>query len=233
MAQDEVPIPDGECYLCGETYTKRGMYRHLRSCREDNLELKEEGKSFHLRVEGAHQPHYWLHLAAREDAQLEQLDQFLRDLWVECCGHLSGFRIEGDMYESSTEGWARHGMDKKLGDVLEPGVEFNYKYDYGSTTSLSLEVDAEWTGRADEAVLLLARNRPPEIPCQCGKLATNICIQHKHTEEGWLCDKCAEEHECDEEMMMPLVNSPRAGVCGYTGSLRETEPHPSGALHLV
>lgn len=28
---------------------------------------------------------------------LDDLDQFIRDIWVECCGHLSAFYIEGKM----------------------------------------------------------------------------------------------------------------------------------------
>ena len=34
---------------------------------------------------------------------------------------------------------------------------------------------------------------------------------------GWLCDDYAEGHKCREEMLLPVVNSPRTGVCGYVG----------------
>jgi hypothetical protein len=30
-------------------------------------------------------------------------------------------------------------------------------------------------------------------------------------------DGCARSHEYGEEMLLPLVNLPRAGVCGYPG----------------
>jgi hypothetical protein len=30
-------------------------------------------------------------------------------------------------------------------------------------------------------------------------------------------DVCVKDHECGEEMLLPMANSPRAGVCGYTG----------------
>jgi hypothetical protein len=32
-----------------------------------------------------------------------------------------------------------------------------------------------------------------------------------------LCQACAEDHECGEDMQLPVVNSPRVGVCGYAG----------------
>jgi hypothetical protein len=35
--------------------------------------------------------------------------------------------------------------------------------------------------------------------------------------ESFVCDQCQNSHECGEEMIMPVVNSPRMGVCGYAG----------------
>jgi hypothetical protein len=33
------------------------------------------------------------------------------------------------------------------------------------------------------------------------------------------CEHHSEDHDCDEpEMLLPVVNSPRMGMCGYTGS---------------
>ena len=35
----------------------------------------------------------------QETATLEDLDSFLRDIWLECCGHLSAFNIYGTNYD--------------------------------------------------------------------------------------------------------------------------------------
>jgi hypothetical protein len=66
---------------------------------------------------------------------------------------------------------------------------------------------------------ILARNVPPEIFCDlCGKaLAVEIRTECQWEGSGGLCQSCAEEHECAEEMRLPVVNSPRTGVCSYTG----------------
>ncbi len=65
---------------------------------------------------------------------------------------------------------------------------------------------------------VLSRNEAPVIVCQsCGKPATQVCSQCVYDGEGWLCEECAEDHECGEEMFLPVVNSPRVGMCGYTG----------------
>jgi hypothetical protein len=69
-------------------------------------------------------------------------------------------------------------------------------------------------------VELLARNDAPQIACdQCGtgKPATQICTECMYQTGGWLCDDCITTHDCDPAMLLPVVNSPRAGICGYTG----------------
>lgn len=102
-------------------------------------------------------------------------------------------------------------------------MKLSHEYDFGSTTNLSMRVAAELPGLARKRPFaLLARNDPPVILCgQCNKPATQICAEHAHEDAGWLCDTCAAEHECGEDMLMPIVNSPRAGVCGYVGPSRE------------
>ena len=37
------------------------------------------------------------------------------------------------------------------------------------------------------------------------------------SDEGWLCDERAPDHPCGEGMLLPVVNSPRVGMRGYTG----------------
>jgi len=110
-------------------------------------------------------------------------------------------------------------MDIALSKVLSLGLKFNYEYDFGTTTELALKVMAEREGKiTGEPIQLLARNEPPLITCDvCGKIATQVCSQCIWDNEGWLCDECGREHECGEDMLLPVVNSPRVGMCGYTG----------------
>ena len=108
-------------------------------------------------------------------------------------------------------------MGERLGKRLHPGVTLDYEYDFGSTTQLSLRVLDEYSFSLPQLkIRLLARNEPPDIPCaQCGKPATQVCVE---CEGGTpMCDRCTAKHECGEEMLLPILNSPRAGVCGYCG----------------
>jgi hypothetical protein len=113
------------------------------------------------------------------------------------------------------------GMKKKLQDVLEPGMELLHEYDFGTTTVLSVKVLERYEGpvKKNIPIQILSRNEAPEILCNdCGKgPAVEICTECQWEEGGWLCQSCAETHTCDEDMYLPVVNSPRAGVCGYTG----------------
>ena len=73
-------------------------------------------------------------------------------------------------------------------------------------------------------IRILARNDPPIFPCSACKEpepapAKKICTECQMD----LCGACARKHRCDEEMRLPLVNSPRAGVCAYSGSTEDEE----------
>ncbi len=109
-----------------------------------------------------------------------------------------------------------------LEKVLRVKQKFTYEYDFGSTTELNLRVISEREGVAlqgedDDVVFIFARNEAPTVVCKvCGKPATKVMSGYFNVEANAYCNKCARRSE-DEEMLLPVVNSPRVGVCGYTG----------------
>ncbi len=223
-------ISKGTCNLCGGTFAKNTITRHLQSCPKstDISQAPPSGRNtgldrcFHLRVEGRYAPEYWMHLQVPLGMKLDLLDNFLRDTWLECCGHLSVFNIDGVSYfvtaEDELEG---ENMAVALGEVLYPKVKFYHEYDFGTTTELTLSVLSEEEFKAPAmGVKVLARNDPPTFTCgTCGKAATQICTECVWESEtlGLLCGECVAKHECDGEMFLPVVNSPRVGMCGYEG----------------
>ncbi|HEY1348548.1 MAG TPA: hypothetical protein VGF67_02840 [Ktedonobacteraceae bacterium] len=110
-------------------------------------------------------------------------------------------------------------MQTRLDHVFHPGLSCSYEYDFGTTTELRLRVLAEEALEATgESIQLLARNTPPAILCStCGKQATSVCVQCVYEEGSWLCADCAREHSCGSDTLLPVVNSPRVGMCGYAG----------------
>jgi hypothetical protein len=221
----------GTCQLCGKRTSKAGMTRHLKSCpAAHDLPRGRAARLFHLRVEDAYSPIFWLDLEIKAGATLEDLDSFLRGIWLECCDHLSSFEIEGVTYTLLPYGEPLYGgslfdfddrsMDAKLWRVLSPGTRFEHTYDFGTSTDLKLRVVGDREGRiGDEPLRVLSRNEVPEWTCMvCEGPATEICTSCMYGRENpCLCDAHAEEHDCGEDALLPLVNSPRVGMCGYTG----------------
>ncbi len=221
----------GKCKYCGKEYTFSYMNKHLSVCEERQKKMAEEtgGKEcgyFELAICPRYNRDYWLFAEVKETASLKDVDRFLRDIWVECCGHLSAFNIDGVSYDVHPQedffwGEPAKSMNYKLKSVLQKGMTFGYEYDFGSTTELVITVVNYRTG-ADrkEKLIILSRNNPPELLCdECGKKpAVYICAECVYEGSGWLCEDCAKTHECGEEMLLPVCNSPRMGVCGYCGS---------------
>lgn len=220
------PRSTGTCYYCKGTFSKSGMSKHLKTCPQRQERLGQGGgrkqptlrRILHLIVEGYEQPQYWMHLELPADMPLATLDGYLRRVWLECCGHMSAFYIGEQSYGVEADAELDFkSMRAKLGDLVRPGDWFGYDYDFGTTTRLRLGVLGEREGAlAKGKIEPMARNEPPDLRCGCGKPATLICTQCIfETDDCWLCDGCAAEHDCGEEMLLPNVNSPRVGMCAY------------------
>ena len=96
-------------------------------------------------------------------------------------------------------------------EVLAPGLKFIHEYDFGSTTELLLEVVGLIKTETPKKISIMIRNQEPEFECAyCNEKATMICS----SEDDFLCKSCAEDNQ---SFPLPLVNSPRTGVCGYVG----------------
>ena len=194
----------GPCYLCGREMAKGYMGRHLLA---EHLNADDDQACYLLKIEDE-SSNYWLFVDIPVTSTLSTLDSFLRAVWLECCGHMSAFmpvRSYGDDFS----------MSKKMGSFLQ-GAVIEYEYDFGSTTTLYITFVQKTTRKKQKAaVRVLARNNPYEFTCEhCGKPATQIDAAE------WpavlYCDECSEEAE-DEGYLLPVVNSPRMGVCGYCG----------------
>ena len=199
-------VTKGHCYLCGSIIAKSGFRKHLSS--KHSFVGKNAQECVLLRVEDTDTKTYWLYLDMPLTSRLKTLDNFLREIWLECCGHESTFFLsEGHEVEKSTE----------LG-VLPIGVTLAYEYDSGCTTDLQITVlSTSFRRRQNVAVRVLGRNVPLNFICgTCGEEAKYICCECNAMEQPpFFCSKCIEKHEHD--CILPVVNSPRMGVCNYRG----------------
>lgn len=222
----------GKCKFCAKEYTYSYMGRHLASCKERQSQIaagtgKKKCGYFELAIYPRYHKEHWLFVEMKETATLRDLDTFLRDIWLECCGHLSAFDIDGVSYDVQPvddDFWGEpaEDMNHKLSTVLSKGMTFGYEYDFGDTTALTINV-VNYTQKPvkKDKLTLLSRNNPHEYICSdCGKKSAVVVCQECYYEggEGFLCEDCRKTHACGEEMQLKVCNSPRMGVCGYTGS---------------
>jgi hypothetical protein len=116
-------------------------------------------------------------------------------------------------------------LDVPLEKLLKVGQKFFYEYDFGSSTDLSLKVLSERDGviqnqdEDEDTIEVLTRNIEPVMLCKvCGKPAKFVVGGYFDVEENAFCSKkCVKKSGEDADMLLPVVNSPRVGVCGYTG----------------
>jgi len=201
----------GFCALCGHRATKTTMMAHVQACVAAHDKIGQPQPLVVLRFAAAGEPRYWLVIEAKADAQLGHVDALLRQLWLECCGHMSAFRLgrrELAMTTATAIAFAR------------AASKVEYEYDFGSTTALTGELVGKRHGSIGRAsVRLLARNEPLVWPCgDCKAPATVVCPYCIDSDDGLFCDAHADVHEhAGEEVYLPVVNSPRMGVCAYTG----------------
>ncbi len=228
VRKSKIQKTNGICSLCGGVFGKTAMKKHIIQCLQKHPSRKPSGfpvpiqtRLFTILVRGSFMHEYWMYIEVPSNSLLRGLDNFLRNIWVECCGHLSSFTINNINYISETDEYFKEdkSMNYLLEKVLKYGKEFYYEYDFGSPTYLELKVvDEREIEDSDRSIEIIARNDPPVVNCDsCGKIATYICRQCGHSGDGWICDDCAPEHKCGEEALLPVVNSPRVGVCGYSG----------------
>ena len=111
---------EGGCRFCLKTCTGSTIGKHLESCKiKKEKDVEEAGKSkkpperiFHIKIGGGE---FWLHIEMKASSKLSDLDKFLRDIWLECCGHLSQFIIDRQAYMPSYAGDLREMKPSRWG----------------------------------------------------------------------------------------------------------------------
>lgn len=159
---------------------------------------------------------FWFDVEMSGTASLGDLDGYLRSMWLECCGHMSRF---------TTGGWGGQELSRsrRADSVLKESVELTHVYDFGteSNTQISVLGSRQAEPLTRRPIVLMARNLMPEAQCiECELPATHLCreCQEEWESPGMLCTLHVKDHPHDDYgEPIELVNSPRLGLCGYTG----------------
>jgi hypothetical protein len=213
----------GNCAYCDKALSKGGVSKHLATCASRKVAIAKaetgEGTSetlFHLRVQDAYRKEFWLDLEMRGSKSLNHLDTYLRSIWLECCGHMSEFMLGGNFSNQI-------GKQRKLSEVFQRGDTLTHIYDMGTSSETIVKLVGAREGKplTTKPIVLMARNQIPDDKCiECGATAAYLCAECLIEDEVWgtLCAEHAEDHSHQNYgEPFPLVNSPRLGMCGYSG----------------
>ena len=208
--QAEAANSPGWCHICGDDIRADDATAHTQTCIMYKAQRKYTVRKMDKRYARSmpimiwvrsEQLQHWMVLAVQPTTSLRQLDQFLRDEWLECCGHMSHFKIGQTQYSNCVPGPGdAPNFDNDLAEDNEQhtvhtleettkhGQRFNYEFDYGDTTCLNLENVAtlpipynyvpefinppkEAEYYAEQFITVMARNRPLERCFKCGETA--------------------------------------------------------------
>ncbi|WP_297632333.1 SEC-C metal-binding domain-containing protein [uncultured Clostridium sp.] len=183
---------EGKCYFCGKDVTNRTAKRHAKTCsvfqekNEEGIKLSKSLKErFIIKINDKETKKFTLYIVMDSYLKLRELDNFIRDIWVECCNHLSLFKINGERYFSNTEINDGENQEYRLEEIFDIGDKFDYEYDFGTTTYLEGEIiDKIKSGDNAPQIEIIIRNNkigavnsPRED--ECGYVG-NIDIEEKY-----------------------------------------------------
>jgi hypothetical protein len=213
----------GTCAYCGETELENQMTKHLATCPKRRAVIAKverrkanREKLYHLRVQDAWGGDFWLDLEMRGTATLQDLDHYLRAIWLECCGHMSRFSIGGWKGEEIAK-------TQSVEQVFKRGITLTHIYDFGTSSETLVRFVETREGIPSTAhpIALMARNVIPKAYCiECKQPAVWLCMECVVEEEIWgfLCQSHVKSHPHKEYgKPIRIVNSPRLGLCGYEG----------------
>lgn len=178
----------GVCLYCGQELGKNGVVHHLKNCAPRQTALEQAARTdtppeqlHHLRLQSSAQQDFWLDVEMRGSAPLQELDAFLRAIWLDCCDHPSKFTM-GDVPSREIVhdplGSLVIPKNRKVASILGPQVQMLHVYDFATPTTTIVRGLAVRTGKptTDRPLVLMIRNAEP--PGGVNSPRQGVCRYH-------------------------------------------------------
>lgn len=148
-------ISNGKCIFCNGLFDQDEIGKHLAKhlSQKEKEDIGRTTSTFYHIIIGGNA--LFLHILVRGDSKMKTIDNFLRSIWLECCGHLSNF------------GYKKFNilMSETVAKVFAGKIKIFHDYDYGSTTQVDLKGGKSYALHLKENLLLLSRNEPLKLMC--------------------------------------------------------------------
>lgn len=208
-----LPSSPGQCLVCRKEITRKSAEMHLISYQKQE---KATPPAFLIEVTAENRPEYWMYLSCSPDATLDKIDILLKQIWMGD-DHLSLFTIEGEEYVPHPE---RSTLKVKVKELFRPGIAFTYAYNFYSPTVLHLVVLMSPPDHIPPkgSICVVARNSRIPYDCDlCGDKAEFFCDEcYLETGAPLICKDCLREHDCSDEQLQVIPNTPVIGIEPFT-----------------
>ena len=143
--------------------------------------------------------------------KFSHIDIFLRNMWCECCFHLSTL----DVFEEVNDEQSHKSVKfNTLISKYKNANQFIYCYDMGSTTDIYFRIIKKLDGtNKNTDIELLYHNEPFKIKCKNYKICKGFAM---FIYKDLFCNECKNNLDEEEQTyILKLSNSPRTGICTY------------------
>ena len=180
-----------QCLGCRKTLNTKAARNHLKSCiAKAEIPPGRTPKPMLLVSATAGYDNtktvYVLYTLMPKNVTLRDIDELLRETWLECCWHLSSFdsggtRFVSDGFDTGLSGYQDLSFDHRAAWAIPPDSEAEYQYDMGSTTCLTVraqpapEQAQAWLAQHDiDPGSPVLQNLMPELCDSCGQEASHF-----------------------------------------------------------
>ena len=203
------------CKFCNKKFGINAIVDHLSICISNCVNNKSGYLIEFISIGDITNKSYQMFAIFGTKCKFSHIDMFLRNMWCECCNHISTIAVFEEVNKNQTHKSVKFNT---LISKYENANQFIYCYDMGSTTNIYFRIIEKLDGiNKNTDIELLYRNEPFKIKCNNYKKCKGFSMYV--FDENMFCNECKNNiNEEKQEFILKLSNSPRTGICDYEAS---------------
>lgn len=223
VQQHDTVNGNGICMICAQEMSAQQMREHITECVK-NAQHGHGEDNLILHIADRDDADYWMEAAVKKDATLMQLDQFLRDVWLDSEHNSMAVCGGTEYYCADAAAFGGRSMNVRIFKHMAVGTQMLYEYDFEHTTRLVIDVLGEFKAeKRHKKAIQIARNIQPKYACvKCGRKAEFTAARDgEPIAQKAYCTECGGMDEGIKDTLLPILNSPRCGMNGYGAWMKD------------